>query len=375
MRVLKPEIAIERERRILRWVIQDFVQHRRPVASEQVACRCGLGVSSATVRGIMKKLEEEGYLSQSHISGGRYPTDKAYRFYVDYLSEARKLALEERRRIENEYHSQMDEIDRIMAQTSRLLAAVSHSAGFVLSSGIGEQCIARIDFVPMGPGCILVLLVSESGAVKHWPVKTDIDLSPRRLRLMAAFLNEQVAGLPIGQARRVLWDYLRSGRDELRDAADLAGRFLETVERQSSGGQELHIEGLGQLAGEVEETEFDGFFEMLSVMDEKQRFIAMLKDRIKGLECDKLRRASVSIGSENDIKELHNMSLVTRTCRVGSKPVGMIGILGPRHMEYGRMLSLVDFMGSLMEETISQWDGLLNDDGAGERSSGGEQDF
>ncbi len=361
MSVLKPEIAAERERRILRWVIQEFVQHRRPVASEAVAGRCGLGVSSATVRSIMKKLEDEGYLTQSHTSGGRYPTDKAYRFYVDYLSEARKLAIEERRRIESEYHSQMDEIDRVMAQTSKMLAVISHSAGFVLSSGIGEQCITRIEFVPMGPGCLLVLLVSDSGSVKHWPVKTDIDVSPQRLRLMSAFLNEQVAGLPVTQARRVLWEYLRSGHSELRDAADLAGRFLETVEREGEGSPQLHIEGLVQLAGDVDETEMEGFFDMLTVMDEKQRFVAMLKDRITGADA-KAPRARVSIGAENDIKELHRMSLVTRTCLVGERPVGMLGIIGPRHMEYDRMISLVDFMGTLMEESIGQWEGLLNDE-------------
>lgn len=373
MRVLKPEIAMERERRILRWVIQEFVQNRRPVASETVAGQCGLGVSSATVRGIMKKLEEDGYLSQSHTSGGRYPTDKAYRFYVDYLAEARKLALEERRRIETEYHRQMDEIDRVMAQTSKMLAMISHSAGFVLASGFDEQLISRIEFVPMGPGFLLVLLVSESGSVKHWPVKTDIDISPMRLRLMSAFLNERVAGLPITEARRVLWDYLKSGRDELRDAADLAGRFLETMERNSGGGQELHIEGLGQLAENVDESDFEGFFDMLSVMDEKQRFISMLKERVQDLSAEP--RSRVSIGSENNIRELHHMSLVTRACTVGGRPVGMLGILGTRHMEYERMISLVDFMGSLMEEAIGQWENLLIDETNPGRKPGGRQDF
>ena len=92
MRILKPEIAKEREEKILRMVIQEYVETRKPLGSELVAQKGLPGVSSATIRNTIKKLEEEGYVYQPHASGGRIPTDTAYRFYVDYLSNIQKLA-------------------------------------------------------------------------------------------------------------------------------------------------------------------------------------------------------------------------------------------------------------------------------------------
>ncbi|MFA6583031.1 MAG: heat-inducible transcriptional repressor HrcA [Elusimicrobiaceae bacterium] len=359
MRILKPEIAVEREHCILRWIIQEFVRSRHPVGSELIAKKCGLGISSASVRSIMKKLEDEGYLAQSHTSGGRLPTDKAYRFYVDYLSEVRKLALEERRRIEGEYKRQMDEIDRVMAQTSKLLASISHSAGFVFSSGIASQSIARMDLLPLGRDYILVMIVTQSGSVKHWPVQTETEIPPERLRLMSVFLNEHLSGLPISEARRVLWDYLRSGQDDLRNAAELAGRFLQTIERQGPEETDLHIEGISQLAGLVDEKDFSGFFDMLNIMQEKRRFIDMLKNQLDSFVQDAVPAVRVSIGAENNLKELRQMSLVTRSYRVGDKCVGIVGILGPRHMEYSKAISLVTFMSSLMEDSISQWEKFM----------------
>ena len=99
MRILKPEIAKARKEKILRWVIQQFVETRRPVGSQMIAEGALQDVSSATIRNIMKELEEEGYLYQPHTSGGRIPTDKAYRYYVDYLASVQKMAAQERRNL------------------------------------------------------------------------------------------------------------------------------------------------------------------------------------------------------------------------------------------------------------------------------------
>ena len=105
MRILRPEVAKERKEKILRWVVQQFVENRRPVGSQLIASSALKDVSSATIRNIMKELEEEGYLYQPHTSGGRIPTDKAYRYYVDYLTGVQRMAAQEREQIEQQYDS------------------------------------------------------------------------------------------------------------------------------------------------------------------------------------------------------------------------------------------------------------------------------
>ncbi|MBT4008254.1 MAG: hypothetical protein HOF07_03170, partial [Elusimicrobiaceae bacterium] len=131
MRILKPEVAKQREDKILRLIIEEFVKTKKPIGSELISQKGMQDISSATIRNIMKQLEEKGYLYHPHTSGGRIPTDKAYRFYVDYLVKAQQMASKERESIEEEYHGQMEELDKAMIQTSKMLAMLSKSAGFV----------------------------------------------------------------------------------------------------------------------------------------------------------------------------------------------------------------------------------------------------
>lgn len=202
MRILKPEIAKARKEKILRWVVQQFVETRRPVGSQMIAEGALQDVSSATIRNIMKELEEEGYLYQPHTSGGRIPTDKAYRYYVDYLASVQKMAAQERQRIEEQYDERVSEVDNMLVQTSRLLAMLSGAAGFVYTAHVEDQRVQRLDFIPLAPGMILAVLVTQSGAVRHWPVRTGYVIEPARLRVLSRFINQEIAGMTLAEARQ-----------------------------------------------------------------------------------------------------------------------------------------------------------------------------
>jgi len=358
MIVLKPETAKERQEAILRWIIQQHVETRRPVASETVAKKSGLKLSSATIRNAMKKLEEEGFLLQSHVSGGRVPTDKAYRLYVDYLSDAQRLALTEKTSIERAYNRRLDEIDSIMSQTSRMLAALSHSAGFVFSANVCEHTVARLDFIPLSPDYLLAVLVTESGAVRHWPIKLSSEIPAQRLRVLGAFLNQEIAGLTLKEAQKKLWRIFSDGEIEVRGAADMARQFLSNIERHTDCSQDLHVDGLGQLL-DGNPVDFDSLRRTLAIMEEKKRFSLMLSDKLREFEGGGKRALTVTIGTENSLKEFRDFSMVSCVWKAGERAAGMLGILGPRHMEYAHMISLVDFMGELMEKTIAQWERRL----------------
>src|SRR5579862_6077401 len=139
MRQLDPQVVQERKRKLLQWVIHSYIKTSRPIASQDISQESGLGLSSASIRSVLKELEDEGYLHQPHTSAGRVPTDKGYRFYVDYLSGVQRLASQEKEHIEREYSTRMAEMDNLLAQTSRLLSHVSHSAGLVLSPKVEKQ--------------------------------------------------------------------------------------------------------------------------------------------------------------------------------------------------------------------------------------------
>jgi len=365
MRILKPEIAKQREDKILRLIIEEFVHSKRPVGSELIAKNGMPDVSSATIRNIMKKLEEEGYLYHPHTSGGRIPTDKAYRFYVDYLAKAQKLAAKEKQEIEKEYSEKVEEIDRAMVQTSRMLAMLSKAAGFVYTTKISDQCVTRIDFIPIAPGHILVVLITESGQVKHWTVRLNYIISPSRLRILTSFINEQIGGLPFKDAQRVLWEYMNSGHHELEDVADLARRVLEDMREQTSAGEELYLEGLSQLIETANQDDYEELRQMMRIIEERERFASLLEEKMQGFKSltgTELSKINISIGAENELAELKNLSIVSSAYKVGDKAIGLLGVIGPKHMEYNRMISLVNFIGDVLEGTIKRWENPFDKD-------------
>lgn len=360
MRVLKPEVAKEREETILRWIIQQFVETRRPVGSEMIARHALPDVSSATIRNVMKKLEDEGFLHQVHTSGGRIPTDKAYRFYVDYLAKVQKLAAQERNRIEREYEKNVEAVDKAMLQTSRMLAVLSRSAGFVFTGGIEEHFIQRLDFIPLGMGGILAVLVTDTGAVKHWPIRLNYAISPVKLRILSNFINHKISGLPLRDAQRVLKELIAQEHSEIGEMADLAIRVLRDMERTDQNSSELYLEGAAQLLENVDSSDYEEMRQMIRVIEEKQRLSGVMTERLQQMQRTP-GGLEIVIGAENEIKELKNLSIVSSAYKVGDKTIGMLGIIGTKHMEYAKMAGLVNFMVELLEDTIDNWRKLTLD--------------
>ncbi|NLO90713.1 MAG: heat-inducible transcription repressor HrcA [Elusimicrobia bacterium] len=357
MRVLKPEVAKEREEKILRWIIQEYIKTRKAVGSELICEKVGLDISSATIRNIMKKLEDEGFLYQSHTSGGRLPTDKAYRYYVDFVQNMQKYIVEERDRIESEYNRQMEETERLLVHTSHLLSELSRSAGFVYSTGAWDNCICRMDFISLGPRYLLAVVVSEGGAVHHWPIRLNSDISPEHIRLMSSFFNEHVRGLPLKEARRRLWDYLSAGRSELPDMADVAMRMLDHLQQKQAAEEGLYLDGIGNLAEYAGSMGPQALSEMMGIIEEKKRFAGLLSERMK--DC-RMGKVDVTIGAENELREFKNLSLVSSAYKIGDRTIGMLGIIGPKHMEYERVISLVNFFSGLLERSFEQWGQLVS---------------
>lgn len=361
MRVLKPEVAKERKEKILRWVVQQFVENRRPVGSQLIASSALKDISSATIRNIMKDLEEEGYLYQPHTSGGRIPTDKAYRYYVDYLTGMQRMAAQERQRIEEQYDERVGELDNVMLHTSRLLARLSGAAGFVYAANVEDQVVKRLDFLPVSAGMVLAVLVTESGIVRHWPMRLGYDLAPAKLRLLSNFINAEINGMTLKEAQKFLWQYIQSDHREIADVADLAVQVLKDMQKPHASAEELYIEGIGRMLENTEEADYEDLKQMMRVVEERKRLSSLLAEKM-----DDLRRSgkevTVSIGSENELKELQNVSIVSSAYRVGDKTVGMLGIIGPKHMQYTKVMSLVKFMGDLLEGSISVWNELPGKD-------------
>jgi heat-inducible transcriptional repressor len=356
MRQLKPGVVEQRKRHLLQWIVHSYIRTSKPVSSGQIAEEAGLDLSSATIRSILQELENEGYLAQPHTSAGREPTDKGYRFFVDYLSDVQRLAASEKESIEDQYKRRIDELDTLLVETSRLLSRVSGSAGMVLSPPTKRQTLKRLELLHVGGRNVLGVMVTDAGLVRHWPIHLGFVPSPRQLLVLNNFLNEQIKGCPMERVQAQVMSKLGSMEREFQVLADLAGELMKDVGR-ASAPESLYIEGADNILSQADQFgDIKDVQSLMRVIGEKGRLAEVLEREIKEAGKDRLpARVRVRIGEEAGLPELKAASLVTHVYRHGDRVVGVLGILGSKRMEYSRMMGLVDYIGRLVETRLQEW--------------------
>lgn len=355
MRQLKPEVVQERKRHLLQWIVHYFIKTSKPVSSQLIAAEAGLDLSSATIRSILQELENDGFLHQAHTSAGREPTDKGYRFFVDYLSGVQRLAAAEKTSIEEQYHSRIEELDTLLSETSRLLSRVSHGAGIVLSPHMGRQSIKRLELLPLGGRNVLGVLITDSGLVRHWPIQLAFAPSARQVQMLNRFFNENMRGVGVDKAQSMVMAKLAQMEREFSELAALAGELLTEVGRVASP-ESIYVEGADNILSRAEQFgDLKTVQSLMRVIGEKDRLADMLE---KELEDDAASpaRVRVRIGAESGLPELRNASVITHVYRHGDRVLGVLGVIGSKRMEYSRMIGLVDFVGRLVEARLNEWD-------------------
>ncbi|MCG2726304.1 MAG: heat-inducible transcriptional repressor HrcA [Elusimicrobia bacterium] len=369
MRVLKPETAENRRKKILNWVVYNYVLTGKPVSSELIASSSGLDISSATIRSVLKNLEETDYLQQPHTSGGRVPTDKGYREYVDNVLQLQRLALVEKERLEQEYENRIEQLDVLMRHTSKVIADLSRCAGFTLSVDMENDVIKRIDFVPMSFKGVLIIVVTHSGIVKHFPVILKQQVDKRYLRALSIGINKRLRDIPLSDVARIIWDEFININEADNMNREVLEKLYDYFVNISKEEESVYLEGLSKISQYAEKDNFEDFRNIMRVIEERDSFSHMIKKRLK--ECVEKKKISnqggnrivdVTIGSETHIKEFNNFSLISSSYCVKNKVVGLVGILGYKRMEYPRMISIVDSVSYMVEGILSQWDELIFDD-------------
>lgn len=356
MRQLKPEVVTQRKKDLLQWVIHYYVKTSRPVSSSVIAEEAGLKLSSATIRNILLELEKEGFLHQPHTSSGREPTDKGYRFYVDYLTDVQRLASGEKEKIERQYKNSIDELDTLLSETSKLLSNVSHGAGLVLSPQMKSQALKRLELIHLGGKNVLAILVTEAGMVRHWPIHLAFAPTSRQINVLNRFLNETIRGCSIHEAQGAVMSKLRQMESEFKDLNVLVGELLKEVS-QVITPEALYVGGTDHILSQFQDIgDLEAVQSLMRVIGEKSRLTGLLEHELTRKPASKGLRAHVSIGGESGIPELNGLSLVTTTYKHNDRVVGVLGILGSKRMEYSKMMGLVDYMSDFVSRRMSSWD-------------------
>ncbi|MEF3279791.1 MAG: heat-inducible transcriptional repressor HrcA [Elusimicrobiota bacterium] len=361
MRILKPEVAKERKEKILNWLIYRYITTGNPVSSGEIFENGNFSISPASIRNILKELDDEGFLEQVHTSGGRIPTDKAYRLYIDNILKAQNIAEAEKEKIEIEYDRRIAELDYFLKHTTKILSDLTRKVGFSIVSDISNEHIKRIDIVQVSDRGYILIIVTVTGIIKHYPFVVSKSSEKISVKTAISKLNKSMKDLSIREAKdRLLKDFLPKDEGGIFHAVyDI---FLAILKEED----ELFIDGITRMYEETDEFSLEDIRMISKLLEEKERFTKILKERfmeamssrkeISSGSSENRRVIDVRIGSENKIKELDNFSMVTSSYCLKDKSYGLIGIIGHRRMEYPKIISIVDAIGSMIEDVLKEWD-------------------
>ena len=341
----------ERSRRILAALVSEYVETGEPVASATLVKRGGFGLSSATVRNVLASLEEQGFVYQPHTSSGRVPTDVGYRCYVNMLMENRRPGRSPG--IEAQLLAQAGTsplMDEALTRASHILSAFSHHVGFAVAPDSEEAAFQRIDFVPVSDTRVLVVVVTRGGHVTNKVVDIGENLRPDDLHQAANYLNDQFAGLPLGEVRTAVIARLAEERTLYDTLLSRALRLAQsTFEGLPAQPNTLFIEGAATLVEESREgaVSLGTLRVLLRMIEEKHRLVRLLTEYMEG------PGLTVIIGTEHSAPDLREFSLVAATYTDGDRR-GSIGVLGPTRMRYSRAIAIVDSAARTVTRLLQQ---------------------
>lgn len=333
----------ERPREVFRHLVEAFLASGEPVGSRTLSQRLPLALSPASIRNVMADLESMGLLYAPHTSAGRAPTEKGLRLFVDGLLEIGELAPDERVAIEARMSGSGRAVEDVLTQATSLLSGLSNCAGLVVSSK-QDSALKHIEFVAVAPGKALVVMVSEDGQVENRLIDTPVGLPPSVLSEASNYLNARLRGRTLDAARGEVLLELESERAELdRLTAKIVAEGLATL--SSSGGslrnseeKVLIVRGASHLLDTVEaQVDIERVRTLFEDIERKNELIRLLELAREG---DGVR---IFIGSENRLFSLSGSSIVAAPyANAQGKVIGVIGVLGPTRLNYGRIIPMVD---------------------------------
>ncbi len=335
----------ERAQHFLKVLVERYIRDGQPVGSRTLAKDAGLELSPATIRNVMSDLEDLGLVSSPHTSAGRIPTVTGFRMFIDSLLTVQDLKAREVEQIRSNLLKSSDPAI-ILQSASQLLSGVTHMAGIVTVPRRERTTFRQIEFLPLSGRRVLAILVTDNGEVHNRILHTHRDFSRNELDQAANFLNHSFSGQDMGTVRQRVLEELNEAREHfdqtMAQALEMAGEVVDVSESKEDcviAGQTNLMEftdlaSLGQLR-----KLFDAFTEKREILHLLDQF-----QHAQGVQ--------IFIGDESGYQLLNGCSMVTAPYQVDDQIVGLLGVIGPTRMHYGRVIPIVDVTAKILSAAL-----------------------
>ncbi|MDI9490322.1 MAG: heat-inducible transcriptional repressor HrcA [Bacillota bacterium] len=368
----------ERKKHILRAIVDDYVLNAEPVGSKYLVDKYKLDISSATVRNEMSELEELGYLEKPHTSAGRVPSDKGYRAYIDLLLNLQPVSQTDQEKITGFFNEHMAEVTSLVRQSASVLSEQTDFPSLVISPRFSDTSLEQIKLLMIEPGKALVVVVLSPGIVKDRLIRISPEIQQEDLHLISKVIEQNLSGQKLDQITLIA---VSAVAEDVPVPEALLNQVLfeAYVSIKQAENIDLHLEGTHKL---LRHPEFQEFSKAQTFMDTLHQeglvagYLSEWDSMNSELELTKTDSEDdaeilqtkiskqpyseenpsymVRIGQEISLEGLEECSFITATYKITNKITGRIGIVGPKRMEYSKIISQINFINYTLDQQIME---------------------
>ncbi|MEK5270716.1 heat-inducible transcriptional repressor HrcA [Aeribacillus sp. FSL K6-8394] len=334
----------DRQLLILQIIIDDFIQYAQPVGSRSLSKKESITFSSATIRNEMADLEELGLIEKTHTSSGRVPSEKGYRYYVDHLLSPKKLTKKEIMAIRSIFAEKIYELETLVQKSAQILSELTSYTAIVLGPKVSENRLKRLQIVPINEDKAVAIFVTNTGHVENKMITFPEKIDMSELEKIVNILNEKLAGVPLSELKDKIYKEIANIlRKHIRNYDILLKLITGTL---NVGNEKIYFGGKTNILSQPEFRDVSQIQTFLDFIEQEDELYDLLKTNPSGI--------TVKIGTENKISAMENCSLITATYSIGEKQIGTVAVLGPKRMDYSRVISLLKFFSKDLSQVLTK---------------------
>ena len=325
----------QRQKKILRAVVDCYVETAEPVGSKTIAAMPGMDFSSATIRNELATLTEEGLLEQPHTSAGRVPSPAGYRFYIDELMQDYRMSRDETQKLSKAMDNRLQEFDKAIAQVGQLISGLTNLPAYAVATKSRAVTIQHFELIQTAPHNFILVLLTSTEAVRNKLIKLPVEVDAQDLKSLTAVLNASLTDL---SAQEITPQLLGKIQKNAGSAASLVSVIVDytvslLAEEQKNN---VYVTGQTKLLGQPEYQDLTKAQEVLGALDEDT--LSNLPARL-----DPDSPVQILVGPENVAQELKDTSVVVTRFDIGDGMQGMIGVVGPQRMDYAQITARLSY--------------------------------
>ena len=333
----------ERKTKILQAIIRNYLETGEPVGSRTISKYTDLNLSSATIRNEMADLEEMGYILQPHTSAGRIPSDKGYRFYVDAMMEAKEREVVEMKEMLLE---RQDKMETLLKQVAKVLAQNTQYATMISAPQTHHNKVKFIQLSRVDADQILAVIVVEGNVIKNNILSVTQELDDETLLKLNILLNTNLNGLSLEEINLGM---IAALKQQAGIHSDIVGEVIDAVAEAIKADEDLEIytSGTNNIFRYPELADQQKASELINTFEEKQQLSGLIQDALQDEENTGIQ---VYIGDETPVQSMKDCSVVTATYELGEGMKGTIGIIGPKRMDYDKVIGTLRTLQNQLDE-------------------------